>query len=446
MQIKKSRAYYQYMIDQLDKTVSYYSTEEVGQTVYDLLDDGEYDEALRACEMGLEQHSDDEYLEIVKAKVLSMLKRDAAARSLLEGNPDEWSPFGIGIHFTLDIRSQGSEKALTTLLSHFEKGELVAQEFVDIIDEQFDNLDRQLTAQFLKKASEVIQSKPASADANNAEALGRIGALLMDCNCHREAITVLEHAIDVDAYDVYSWQDLSRCQFELQMYDECLQSCDMGLAIDPTNPLFNFARGFILCDRHQYEEGLHNLEQVREYHEGRLKHEEVHLDRSEVEQQINLMFELLGTAYLALDQTDKAQECYTNLTNRLPNYAEAHYRLSMILSGKGDLLPSLEAIEKAMQLAPANETYLAYAVTIYTCLHQYKKAIKGIDQLLSVNPEKKTYLLAKAELSLTIKDYEGADKAYRSLLMLRPRDATSRTMLRSYFEAIGDEEALKMLK
>lgn len=445
MQIKKSRAYYQYMLDQLDKNVSYYSTEEIGQIVYDLLDDGEKEEALKVCQMGQNQHTGDEYVGIIQAKVLVMLDRSDEAKKLLVGNPDEWAPFGIGIHFALDIKEKGSEPALQKLLDFYLNGKLQPLELVDIIDEQFDSLDRPVCAIYLQKAAEGILSMPDSKNTYDSEAMGRIGALLMDCGHPREAIPVLERAIDVDAYDVYSWQDLSRCQLELLLFDDCLVSCEMGLAIDPTNPLFNYARGYILSERKEFEEAIPCLEQVRAYHEGTLKHEAIHLDRSELDQQENIMYELLGAAYLATDRCDKSLECYEILVGRMPNNSEALFRLAMLQAQRGDLKKAEESIEAALQIMPGNETYLSFAVTVYTSLKDYKKAINGLNVLLAYNPKRKTYLLAKAELAMATRDYQCADEAYRSLLKLRPRDAACVSLLRSYFEAIGDEEALKKL-
>ena len=46
MQQKKSRAYYQYMLDLADNKVSYFSTDEISQVIYDLLDEGDADEAI----------------------------------------------------------------------------------------------------------------------------------------------------------------------------------------------------------------------------------------------------------------------------------------------------------------------------------------------------------------------------------------------------------------
>jgi len=433
------------MLDLADNKVSYFSTDEISQIIYDLLDDGDAEEAMAACQKGLDQHPEDDFLELIEAKILLHLGRIEEAEKLVTGNPDEHSPFGIGIRFGIESRSDDPHAAFEKLLKHLQDGRISGLDFVEIIDELFDHLPHQTTAEFLAKAADVVAGRSSKGDEQDAEALGRMGALLMDCNCHRDAIPVLEHALDMDAYDVYSWQDLSRCQFELQMYDECRYSCEMGVAIDPKNPLFNFALGYILFQQGEYEEAIEHLEVARQYAEGKLMHEALHLDHQEVEQQTSITYELLGAAYMALDQTDNARVCYETLVQRIPNFAEGYYRLSSLSMDKGDTSEAVNYIREAIRIEPENVTYLGFYVTLLTELRQFDDALKILDELIELDPKSKTYLLAKAELSLSLKRYNEADKAYRALLKLKPKDDTSRELMRAYFEAIGDDDALKKL-
>ena len=445
MQPKKSRAYYQYMLDLTDNKVSYYSSDDISQIIYDLLDDGEAEEAMAACQRGLDQHPEDDYLELVEAKILLHMKRYDEAKKLLKSNPDEQSPFGLGIRFGIDVMTGDQKEAFETLFNHLQKEHLTGLEFVEIIDELFDRLPHHITAEYLSKAAEIVYDRPTKAEEQDAEALGRMGALLMDCNCHRDAIPVLEHALDMDAYDVYSWQDLSRSLFELRMFDECRNSCEMGIAIDPKNPLFNFALGYILFQKGENAEAVEHLEIARQYAEGKLQHEAPHVDQQEAEEQTSITYDLLASAYMALDEFDKARECYEMLVQRIPKYADAYYQLSSLAIDKGNSPEAIDYILKAIQIEPDNTTYLSFYVTLLTELHRFDEALQVLDKLIELEPKSKTYLLAKAELSLNLRHYEEADKAYRLLLKLKPKDSTSRELMRAYFEAIGDNEALKKL-
>lgn len=411
MQKRKSRAYYQYMLDVCDQRVGYYSTDDVANIVYDLLDDGAEQEALAACQKGLDQHPDDEFVLIVKAKVLTRMKRYDEAERLLKGNPDEQSPFGISIRFGIDLSRMSNDEALRRLMDDRQHDRLTSQETVDIVDEYFDSLQHSILSPCLQRLARLMADSDDSDDGQKAETLGRIGALLMDCNCYREAVTVLEQALDVDAYDVYSWQDLTRCQYELEMLDECEQSCEMGLAIDPQHPLFNFVLGNIHCKHERYHEAIACFEITRAYIEGRLSHEDLNLERLEMEQQRFYTYEMLATAYHYTGQPERAIECYEALVQRVPSFSEGYRHLALLYTEMGD----------------------------------YEQALQQADMVLQLEPDNKDILLAKAELSLSMQRFAEADSAYRRLLKLRPKDEASRRLMREYFESIGDEEALKEL-
>lgn len=443
--MKKSRSYYQYMLDLADNKVSYYSTDEIAQIVFDLLDEGEATEAMSACQKGLDQHPGDEYLELIEAKILVRLERFAEADRLIRNNHEEESPFGIGIRFGIDVATSNKEQAFETLYNQLRADKILALEFVEIIDELFDHLPRHLVAEYMNKASHFVVERKQKPDEKDAEALGRMGALLMDCHCHREAIPVLEKALDFDAYDVYSWQDLSRCQFELQLYDDCRQSCEMGLAVDPENPLFNFALGYIQCQNNEFAEAIEHLEISRRYAEGKLQHENLNIDHVEAEQQTNFTYEMLGICYNAINDTQKARECYEILVNRIPSFADGYLRLATLALEIGDLNSAMGNINEALRLDPLNKSYLAFRVTLLTSLHRFEEALKELDKLIELEANPKTYLLAKAELCISLKRFDEADQAYRELLKLRPTETALCQLMRAYFESIGDEEALKQI-
>lgn len=443
--MKKTRAYYQYMLDKADGKIGYYSAEDIEQLVYDLLEDGDAEEAMRACQIGLDQHPDDDYLELVEAKLLVLTQRADEAERLMKDKSEDTTPFDISIRFGIMVNRKQIKQAHDYLCQHLRNGKVSTMEYVGMLDEMFDIMPQTDMRSFLHEGFlDSIQKKKNGQD--EAEALGRIGAMLMDCNDHETAIPVLEKALDLDAYDVYTWQDLSRCQFELKMYDKCANSCEMGLAIDPQNPLFNFALGYIKFNENDFEGCVEHLRISCLYAEGKLKHEEVRVDRTEAEQQTMLSYEMLGTAYMQMERFDEAIECYLKLLDRGPMNDEICMKLAMVYMAKGDAASAIEKIETAIDLQPQKSEYKTLRVAILTDMHRFDEALNQLDELLEQQPHSKSFLLAKAELSMSLKRYDEADKAYRSLLQLKPRDNTSRTLLRTYFESIGDEEALRKLK
>lgn len=433
------------MLDKADGKVGWYSTDDIEQLVYDLLEEGDAEEAMRACQIGLDQHPGDEYLELVEAKVLVHMHKPNEAEILMANKGEDDSPFGISIRFGIMVHKGMETEAFDMLAARFKEGKLSPLEYVDIVDEAFDLCLKSVTADHLIWAAHYITNQNKNNE-GEAEALGRIGALLMDCNRHEDAIPVLEEALNQDAYDVYTWQDLSRCQFELKQYDKCANSCEMGLAIDPVNPLFNFALGFIHYNDGKYEECIDLLKVACSYAEGKLKHEEVRLDRSEAEQQANLSFEMLGNAYMQLDRLDEAIDCFEKLVDRSPKIDEIYMKLATLYMGKGDSASALVNIEKAISMQPELTEYKTLRVAMLTDMHRFDEALDGLDELLKLQPRSKSFLLAKAELAMSLRRYDEADVTYRKLLKLKPKDETSKELMRAYFESIGDTEALKMIE
>ena len=433
------------MIDRVDRKQSYYSAEEIGQIAYDLLDEGDAEEAFNACKIGLQQHPDDEYIELVMAKVLLHMHRFDEAEKILKGQQDvEEDPFRISIRFGLDAMTGIQEEAFDYLLRMLKESKLLLLEYVDIIDELFDTLPHVLTAQYMKEGLSWAEQQSQKED-KLAETIARIGALLMDCGCMTDAIPVLEKALDLDAYDVYSWQDLARCQFACQIFDDCANSCEMGLAIDPKNPIFNFALGYIRYTQENYKEAVEHLEVSRLFAEGKINHEDIHLERYEIEQQVVVTYDLLASSYLALGKSDEAYDCYKSLVNRLPSCHEGYFHLATLVMERGDIRGALEYIEKAIEIDANNTTYLSLRVTLLTDLRRFEEALKGLDDLVKIDPKSKAFLLAQAELSLNLHHYEQADKAYRKLLKLQPNDYASKELMRAYFESIGDNDALNQI-
>ncbi len=433
------------MLDKADGKIGYYSTEDIEQLVYDLLEDGDAEEAMRACQIGLDQHPGEDLLELVEAKILVHMQKADEAERIMAGKPEDNSPYEMSIRFGIMVSHGESREALEILDERLEQNYVTTNEYAEIIDEMFELLPKQEMAEHLQWAA-AFSSRNKKKGQDEAEALGRIGAMLMDCNCHEEAIPVLEMALDQDAYDVYTWQDLSRCQFELKMYDKCANSCEMGLAIDPQNPLFNFALGYIRYTDGDFAGCIENLEISCQYAEGKLKHEEVRIDRTEAEQQTALTYEMLGSSYMELDRFDEAITCFQKLADHAPMADEIFMKLATLHMAKGDTPTALKQIDHAIELQPQKTEYKTLRVALLTDMHRFEEALAQLDELLKLQPRSKSFLLAKAELSMSLKRYEEADKAYRSLLKLKPRDNTSLTLLRSYFSAIGDEDALSKLQ
>lgn len=218
-----------------------------------MLDDFNMLEAIDVINQGLKQHPNNE--DLVKLKVLLLIHtlHVDEAKSLFEPYINDGTESTETLKFAFDVVDGKDLSAIRRLAARLHRKEISSIDFVNNIDEMWKEISSFGKFRALQAATKYID--------DNSEALARVGAMYMDLNEFENAIVVLERSLDIDAYDIYTWQDLARCTFELKLIDKCEEACEFGIAIDPTNPLLHFVRGFILiAEKQNYDEAIKSLE------------------------------------------------------------------------------------------------------------------------------------------------------------------------------------------
>lgn len=390
------------------------------------------------AENGVRLHPDDETLEKLLCWLYIHTQQVDKAELLFAKYEKDGSESTIKLRFCFDVIKGHPQSALSSFIQYLTDGSIKSLDWITTIDEMFDAIPREVLAPYLVQASKTID--------DNAEALGRIGAMLMDCHHISQAALVLEKSLDLDAYDIFSWQDLSRCYFELNDMDKCAEACDYGLAIDPENPMLNFTSGYLHYNNQEWEDAIQTMEVARRYAEGRLHNDNILLSEDEIQENANITYQILGHSYNCMGETEKAIECFEILLERNPNNEDAIMALSTLLLDLGDLPKTLELTDKALRLLPSSSNILSLKASVLTSMHRYDEALQILQDLHRLKPKSKNFLLAIAELANAINRHETADEAYRSLLKLHPKDKTTRDRLWEYFASIGDSEALNELE
>jgi len=439
MKKDKSEAYYRYKAELSRGVFPYFEIDEVEQIVYDLLDDDLLHEALDVINQGLSQHRDDEDLTKLKILILIHLRYVEEAQALFTPYINDGTDSTATLKFAFEVVEGRDLSAIRSLGAKLHRKEIASIDFVNLIDEMWDEI-----SSFGKFKALVAGAKYID---DNSEALARIGAMYMDLNEFERAIPVLEKALDIDAYDIYTWQDLIRCAFELRLVDKCAEACDFGIAIDPINPLFHFVRGFIMIsERHDYQEAINSLEICRKFFEGEIQHEEIGIPPQELEAQFSMTYDLLAQCYASIDNVNKAGEYYEKLLVRMPDNHEVMFEYTRLLLDKGDLPKALDTINSAIKLQKRNTSYLSIKASILATMHCFDEALDTLDRLIKIKPSSKNFVLAKAELALGIKKFDVADSEFRRLLAMKPKEETTKNLMKEYFLSIGDSNAVKEIE
>ena len=343
------------------------------------------------------------------------------------------------LKFAFEVAEGHDLRAIRHISALLHHKKIASLDYVNLIDEMWDEISDFGKFRALFSASKYID--------DSAEALARVGAMYMDLNDFNMAMPVLEKALDIDAYDIYIWQDLIRCAFELRQVDKCEEACEFGIAIDPNNPLLHFVRGFLkISERQDYEESVRSLEICRQYFEGELEHEEIDIPIQELEAQFSMTYDLLAQCYEKLEKIDKAIECYEKLIARMPDNHEAMFEFTRVLLDKGNFPKALEQINNAIKLQKRNTSYLSIKASILASMHCFEEALDTLDKLIKIKPRSMNFVLAKAELALGIKKYDVADQEFRKLLAMKPKEENTKILLKEYFLSIGDSEAVKEIE
>lgn len=418
--------------------LSYYDTEEIESAVLDLIDANMMEDAECLAEHGAQLHPNDETVEKILIWIYFHHHKTEQAEAMYQKYCNDGTDWSIRMHFAFTVMHGHPKAALEEFLAALDNHQITSIDWITTIDEMYEAIPIKVLVPYLIKAIDRTN--------DNAETLGRIGNFLIEAYKFDEAIIALEKALDIDAYDIYSWQDLARAYILKEDVEKCLEACDYGLAIDEQNPLLSFLKGYILFNRKENKECIPALEVARRFAEGKIEPRNFNIPDSELQDQINVTYEMLGNAYLDDEQIDKAQDCFEILLERKPDSIVPYIQLSSIHLLKGDMNQALQYTQKGIEVDPESETVRTLHVSILTSMRDFNGALKSLKKLTQIKPNNHNFLMAYAELSRHIGNDKEADKTYRKLLKLGDLEQSYTQLLRDYFTSIGDDDALKKLE
>ncbi|MBP5346554.1 MAG: tetratricopeptide repeat protein [Bacteroidales bacterium] len=434
---QKSKGFYHFCQDMASDRLSYYEPNEIEDAVYDLLDLNMISEAETLAEHGLHLHPNNETLESLTIWIYLHNHRAKEAEEMFKKYAESTEEWVLRMKFSFEALHGHPDRALKVFVNQLKENQVSPLEWINTIEDMIDVIPNEVLTPYLTEAAKYI--------GHNAEALGRIGAYLIDTNNYAEASVVLEKALDIDAYDIYSWQDLARSYLLQQDLTKCQEACDYGLALDENNPLLCFVKGYILHEEAKFEECIPYLEKARDFTEGKTAIRNLNISGRDLQMQANVTYEMLGLSYLETDRTDKAKECLEILAERCPSNTSAYIHLASIYMIEGDLNKAKECVAKVLACTPDDETACSLYISTLMSLQNYDEALTTLEKAIKQFPDKTCFQMAYAELLYRLNQKEKADAAYRVLLKKNIQESAYRQLLRNYFTSIGDNDALEKL-
>jgi tetratricopeptide (TPR) repeat protein len=434
---KKSVGFYHFCQDMATGRLSYYEPNEIEDAVYDLLDLNMIGEAESLVEHGLRLHPNNETIESLTIWIYLHNHRAEEAEALFKKYENSTADWVLRLKFSIEVLHGHPNRAMKEFIDQLKENKVSPPDWINTIEDMLEVIPSEVLSSHIIEAVKYID--------RNADTLGRIGSILIDTGYHQEAAVVLEKALDIDAYDIYSWQDLARCYLLLQNMPKCQEACDFGLAIDENNPLLCFIKGYILHEDMKFDECIPYLQKARSFAEGKVNMRNVGLTAKDIQLQANVTYELLGLSYLETDRIAEAKECFEILTERCPGNASAYIHLTSLYLTEGDLNKAKECITKVISLSPEDETACSLYVSTLMSMQEYDEALSALEKAIKQFPNKSSFRIAYAELLYRLDKKEKADEAYRALLKMEIKEPAYRQLLKNYFSSIGDEEALQEL-
>ncbi len=435
---KKSKAYYRFCRDKEKGKYSYYDPEEFIDIIDDFEWDGNIDDALEVAEEGCRQHPGNEEIEQLLVILYLQHKRIDDAEKIFAKYDGDGSYRTAMISFHIKVCTNHPRKALDEYLTELKKGRVSIVRWLETVDNLFDQIPKDILGPRLMKVVKYAEG--------NATALSTLGSMLLGCNLANEAAALFNKALDINAYDIFSWKELTRCYLQVQEVDRCIETAEFGLAVEPHDPMLNFACGYIHFIRKEYNKAIPHLEIMRKHSEKGMENDHSPLTPEEIKDQTCVSYWALGSCYLATKQLQKATECFETLTELEPDRKDGWFQLYTCYTFGQKIDKSLECLDNIIKLDPKDKTIYALKIMLLKMLHRDDEALKAMKGIVKLSHYSPTYMLLYAEMARQSKKYEECDRTYRAILKKKSKNKNVIVAMKHYFEIIADHDALEQLK
>ena len=200
--------------------------------------------------------------------------------------------------------------------------------------------------------------------------IGETAKQLIKFSQYKEAIKILNLALQLNPKEENLWIALAEAQFKAKDSEKALLSLDKASIINPKNASIYFTKGSIYMNSKQLENAISMLNQ------GLL------LDNKN-----ETGYFQLGNAYIMLKEYTKALDTYNKVTKLNPNFWQVINNQGLILYEINKKKEALSKFELAAKISNDAEPRLALAISIYSTKGNSIKSFNIAKNALTDNPK-----------------------------------------------------------
>ena len=248
---------------------------------------------------------------------------------------------------------------------------------------------------------------------NNAVNLLNRGVELYNSNNYKEAIIVVDKALQLDPNNADSWNIKAAALAELGNFEDAVAALDKAIAINPEETAFRqnqsgvwHRKGLRFAKSNHFEDAINAFNKAIEVYPGLA----------------NPWYDK-GLSLLMLDRFEESVTAFNSALKIKPNWIDAWNNKGHALSGLNRYAEANEAFDEAIKLSPCNDGFwYSKAYCLYR-LNRNAEAIYAYDKVIEINPHYPGVWNRKTSALMKIGLFEDALKANDRLLEINYLDA-----------------------
>lgn len=269
--------------------------------------------------------------------------------------------------------------------------------------------------------AQAIYAEILKRDPRHAGAVHLLGVLLGQRKKHREALTLIDRAIELDPDNADAHNNRARVLTDLGRREEALAGFDRAVALRPDHAEAVLNRGNVLLALGRPGDALESMD-----HAVALKPDYAGAHASR------------GNALLVLQRAEEALASYDRAIALRPDYAEAFHGRGIALTQLGRLDAALASYDNAAALKPDHAEAFFNRANVLKDLGRMEAALASFDRAIALKPDYAEAFYNRGNVLLALRQPTEALASFDHALELEPRQVARHRNLALCRLLVGD--------